>query len=585
MKISFNLTQPVPLIDVYVKVKQGSELLGFTSTANDTTRDGVLYLGNTVVIDHNALQSIMLVTDKAINLSAEITVMAVASEMVLLEGKVDKLVGTVSEAVVSKLAPVVTPPPLPEPNVWAIVATAADKVEGDTGVTPFTFTVSRSGDVTQPATVQYEVLGGNTPLAGANDFVGGVFPAGTLTFASGVHSQVLTINVQGDTWYELDNTFTVRLSNPSSGTLATATAGGVIRNDDQATTTPPPAPVEPTPVTPPVSTGKKTTAAPVLQNKGLSLIWQDRLGESDAPANLEHFMDPYAGGRYHHCDFSPAICDLRISPATFDSKSCLKSTYTAKKPGILNYRNMYLTKHVKEIGVCVDVYYDKSFAPTNSAGGTIHGKSLFGLSGGHADYGKPGVPSSPRGWSGEVTWPEDQWGMACGLNWKYWKSEPGVVQLGWYPNIIGAYINGEDRIRLDRFSNLYGIPGFATPDGVRVTTGEWHQFVLYGKIDTNRRNGVLEFWVDGVMKQGWSNLDLGGWVGNRGLSAKKIGNGTNGDKSLSTGAGQLCGASGGGWSWSGIFIRDMIGGYTLDEKLIPTTTATYYAHNWRVYGK
>lgn len=74
------------------------------------------------------------------------------------------------------------------------------------------------------------------------------------------------------------------------------------------------------------------------------------------------------------------------------------------------------------------------------------------------------------------------------------------------------------------------------------------------------------------------------WVGNRGLAARTIGNGTNGDGSYSNGTGQLCGTSGGGWKWSGIFIRDMIGGNTLASNLIPTTAATYYTYNWRVYG-
>ncbi|VUX47812.1 hypothetical protein DF3PA_70133 [Candidatus Defluviicoccus seviourii] len=337
-------------------------------------------------------------------------------------------------------------------------------------------------------------------------------------------------------------------------------------------------PNEPTPP------GSKPTGATVLENKGLSLIWQDRLGESDAPANLQNFMNPYAGSRYHHCDFSPSQCNLRVTPNTFQAKPCLKTYYPANQPGILNYRNMYLPTHKNEIGLCVDVFYEDTFAPTNSTGGTIHGKSMFGLCGGHSDYGKVGVASSPRGWSGEVTWPEDQWGLACGLNWKYWKSEPGVIQLGWYPHVIGAYVSGQNQFRKDKFSNLYNISGFTTATAPRITTGEWHTFTLYGKMDTNRQNGVLEFWVDGVLKEGYSNLDLGGWVGNRGLAARTLGNGTNGDGSYSNGTGQLCGTSGGGWKWSGIFIRDMIGGYTLASNLIPTTAATYYTYNWRVYG-
>ncbi|NJK38594.1 MAG: ExeM/NucH family extracellular endonuclease [Oscillatoriales cyanobacterium RM2_1_1] len=117
----------------------------------------------------------------------------------------------------------------------AIAATDANKAEGDLGVTPFTFTITRSGDSAGATSVDFAVTG-NT--ADAVDF-GGAFPAGTLNFAAGETSQVVTVNVSGDTDPEPDEAFTVTLSNPSgSATITTATANGTIQNDDGIAITP-----------------------------------------------------------------------------------------------------------------------------------------------------------------------------------------------------------------------------------------------------------------------------------------------------------------------------------------------------------
>jgi Ca2+-binding RTX toxin-like protein len=117
----------------------------------------------------------------------------------------------------------------------SIAATDADKAEGDSGTTPFTFTVTRVGTLTDSTTANWAVSAGTTgPAASANDF-GGTFPGGTVTFASGEAEKVITVNVAGDTSYEsggLSDAFTVTLSGPSSGTIGTASASGYIRNDD-----------------------------------------------------------------------------------------------------------------------------------------------------------------------------------------------------------------------------------------------------------------------------------------------------------------------------------------------------------------
>lgn len=107
--------------------------------------------------------------------------------------------------------------------------------EGDSGPTAFVFTVNRTGNLTSTSTVDYTVAGSGTSLTDGSDFVGGVSPSGTIPFAANEASTSVTINVNGDTDFEPDETFTIVLSNPSGGsTIGTATAIGTITNDDSA---------------------------------------------------------------------------------------------------------------------------------------------------------------------------------------------------------------------------------------------------------------------------------------------------------------------------------------------------------------
>jgi hypothetical protein len=122
-----------------------------------------------------------------------------------------------------------TVPPLP---VLSIAATSADKDEGDSGSTAFTFTVTRTGDTTGSSSATWTVTGSGADPASASDFTGAAFPTGTVSLAIGETSKTITVNVAGDTTDEPDEGFTVTLSAPSGATIGTATAAGVIRNDD-----------------------------------------------------------------------------------------------------------------------------------------------------------------------------------------------------------------------------------------------------------------------------------------------------------------------------------------------------------------
>jgi ELWxxDGT repeat protein len=114
----------------------------------------------------------------------------------------------------------------------AIAAADADQPEGNLGITPFSFTVSRSGDSSSASSVQWAV--GNTGIntADARDFAGNRLPSGTVRFQPGMTSQSITVNVRADLEQELDESFTVSLSEATGATITTAAAVGTIRNDD-----------------------------------------------------------------------------------------------------------------------------------------------------------------------------------------------------------------------------------------------------------------------------------------------------------------------------------------------------------------
>ncbi|WP_122893440.1 Calx-beta domain-containing protein [Arcobacter peruensis] len=114
----------------------------------------------------------------------------------------------------------------------AISTLSASKDEGDSGTTAFTFTVTRTGYLGEAETVAYAITGSGVNSADAADF-GGTLPSGTLTLPANQAETTLTILVSGDELAELEEEFTVTLSNPSSGVnITTATATGTIEADD-----------------------------------------------------------------------------------------------------------------------------------------------------------------------------------------------------------------------------------------------------------------------------------------------------------------------------------------------------------------
>src|SRR6266550_2626957 len=100
--------------------------------------------------------------------------------------------------------------------------------EGSSGVTPFVFTVTLSSPSSQPVTVNF-ATSDDTATVADGDYVAN---AGPLVFAPGDTTKTVTVNVNGDTKFETDETFSVLLSGAVNATIADGQGVGTIQNDD-----------------------------------------------------------------------------------------------------------------------------------------------------------------------------------------------------------------------------------------------------------------------------------------------------------------------------------------------------------------
>lgn len=102
--------------------------------------------------------------------------------------------------------------------------------EGQAGQTTATFTVTLSAPSGQDITVHYKTVDGLAKagvIPGDNSSNDYISQEGDLTFVAGVTSQPVSITINGDTRFELDETFAVNLSAPVNA--------GIIRNQGTAT--------------------------------------------------------------------------------------------------------------------------------------------------------------------------------------------------------------------------------------------------------------------------------------------------------------------------------------------------------------
>ncbi|MGQ0619229.1 MAG: Calx-beta domain-containing protein [Panacagrimonas sp.] len=101
--------------------------------------------------------------------------------------------------------------------------------ETNSGSTNLSFTVSLSSASASSVSVNYATANGTATLADA-DYAAA---SGTLEFTPGQISKTVTVPVNGDTKFELDETLTLVLSSPVGASISDGSATGTILNDDQ----------------------------------------------------------------------------------------------------------------------------------------------------------------------------------------------------------------------------------------------------------------------------------------------------------------------------------------------------------------
>jgi hypothetical protein len=104
--------------------------------------------------------------------------------------------------------------------------------EGNAGQTAFRFTASLDQAQSAPVTVDFATA--NATATAPSDYTANT---GTITFAPGETAKTVTVQVNGDTAVESDETFNVNLANATgNATIADTTGVGTIVNDDQPAT-------------------------------------------------------------------------------------------------------------------------------------------------------------------------------------------------------------------------------------------------------------------------------------------------------------------------------------------------------------
>jgi len=108
--------------------------------------------------------------------------------------------------------------------------------EGNSGTTNATFTVTLDSDVAGGVTVDFATaddtaVASGSSISGGNDYESN---SGQLTFAGTAgETQSITVAINGDNTFELDETFFVNLSNATNGvTISDGQGVGTIQNDD-----------------------------------------------------------------------------------------------------------------------------------------------------------------------------------------------------------------------------------------------------------------------------------------------------------------------------------------------------------------
>ena len=99
--------------------------------------------------------------------------------------------------------------------------------EGNSGPTSYTFTVTKMGTTDLSASIDFATA--NSAASAGSDYTA---TSGTLIFAPAENNKTITVLVNGDTTYEINETFFVNLSNAANGAISDGQGLGTITNDD-----------------------------------------------------------------------------------------------------------------------------------------------------------------------------------------------------------------------------------------------------------------------------------------------------------------------------------------------------------------
>jgi hypothetical protein len=135
--------------------------------------------------------------------------------------------GATLGAINTAILTIVDDDPLPKVNLSPATLSLN---EGNSGTTPFTFTVSLSNSSFQTISVPYTTNNG-TATAGS-DYIDN---DRTLTFNPGETSKTITVSVNGDAIVEPNETFNVQLRTPTNAALGTTTQSNATIVDDDVT--------------------------------------------------------------------------------------------------------------------------------------------------------------------------------------------------------------------------------------------------------------------------------------------------------------------------------------------------------------
>ena len=119
------------------------------------------------------------------------------------------------------------------PSVVTVSGLRSRAAEGNAATTLLSFTITIDKASTSEQSVDFAVSGTGANAANSADFEGGVLPSGSVLFAAGETTKIVTFSVRGDTDSEGDETFAVSLANPSGDLIiGTGVAIGTIVEDD-----------------------------------------------------------------------------------------------------------------------------------------------------------------------------------------------------------------------------------------------------------------------------------------------------------------------------------------------------------------